>query len=693
MLLCGCVSRELADNRPPSSLRRCSAVSSMESRHMEKVLLPLKAQPCKSRYEKHIPFSPSHTEDLEHEQATLKVTRRGGPEVRNRNNRRKQDGQWPEPPQPSPNNSTHSLSWASIVSQSPKKTVTSSILGRCSDFSPEKGQKVQHVEKVATHNIAREAEELAEGKKRKKKKKAKPNGAESEKLQNENLVVQDPPKLEDIEEFPDLAASIGKLDRELKVKDSKLFSDSQVTQEQPESYTGRVLAFNENYHSSHLQTPESDKILGKKIKPRSSSALETKKIQVEASKNKSNGKKSKAPVQLDLGDILAALEHRQHTEKQKPSSKPIVVSVGSATQVLPKESVTATKHQQLKQGMLPHNPLDSSAPLVKKGKQREVPKAKKPTSFKKIILKEREQRKQQHLLQGHEVVAQSKGIDPQDQRVNFEEMTHDNIQENILQTVTAEGSTAVSPVSVTQSGSQVLQDSTEINSSCPQPSNLRKIHSRRFREYCNQVLSKEVDSCVTELLKELVRFQDRLYQKDPIKAKTKRRLVMGLREVLKHLKLKKLECVIISPNCEKIQSKGGLDETLHTIITCACEQNIPFVFALNRKALGRCLNKAVPVSVVGIFSYDGAQDYFHKMVELTMKGRQAYKDMIAALENEQAEDENKKDLLNNLEGNHNISESDQTPLEDEPNYIKIWKRMLDEEYEPYSLTGEENADL
>lgn len=55
---------------------------------------------------------------------------------------------------------------------------------------------------------------------------------------------------------------------------------------------------------------------------------------------------------------------------------------------------------------------------------------------------------------------------------------------------------------------------------------------------------------------------------------------------------------------------GGLDETLHLIIDSACEQNIPFVFALNRKALGRCLNKAVPVSVVGIFSYDGAQVSF-----------------------------------------------------------------------------------
>lgn len=74
--------------------------------------------------------------------------------------------------------------------------------------------------------------------------------------------------------------------------------------------------------------------------------------------------------------------------------------------------------------------------------------------------------------------------------------------------------------------------------------------------YCNQVLSKDIDESVTLLLQELVRFQERVYQKDPTKAKSKRRLVMGLREVTKHMKLHKIKCVIISPNCEKIQAKG-----------------------------------------------------------------------------------------------------------------------------------------
>lgn len=80
-------------------------------------------------------------------------------------------------------------------------------------------------------------------------------------------------------------------------------------------------------------------------------------------------------------------------------------------------------------------------------------------------------------------------------------------------------------------------------------------HFHLYR-YCNQVLSKEIDESVTLLLQELVRFQERVYQKDPTKAKSKRRLVMGLREVTKHMKLQTIKCVIISPNCEKIQAKG-----------------------------------------------------------------------------------------------------------------------------------------
>ncbi|PIO36911.1 hypothetical protein AB205_0090640 [Aquarana catesbeiana] len=355
---------------------------------------------------------------------------------------------------------------------------------------------------------------------------------------------------------------------------------------------------------------------------------------LESSKTKGSGRKSKTPVQLDLGGMLAALEQKQHIDKTKPSTKPVVLSVGGGVPVLSREPNNISKNPQVKQGQGPHNPLDSSAPLVKKGKQREVPKAKKPTSLKKIILKEREQKKQlqSSVSQDASQKVEEAHLDDVEGTVECQDVSEEPLSSPSPEDIETEMEPNVDCSASTSESSKNLSDATSVVSIHQQTSNLPKIHSRRFREYCSQVLSKEVDSCVTELLKELVRFQDRLYLKDPVKAKTKRRLVMGLR---------------------------GLDDTLQTIISCAIEQNVPFVFALNRKALGRCVNKAVPVSVVGIFSYDGAQ------------------------QKEDTEDEDKVESV--LENNqHKHVEVNAESTAEEPNYIKVWKRMLEEQYTPYT---------
>ncbi|KAM9508752.1 selenocysteine insertion sequence-binding protein 2 isoform 2-T2 [Guaruba guarouba] len=590
------------------------------------------------------------------------------------------------------------VSWAMVLSQPPKRIVSSPVP---EGLSRGKGKQDSEVKSETKYDASEtEPEEGSEKKKKKKKKKKKPKSpTDMEKPQNESVIIQEPPRIEDAEEFPDLAAAS---DRRNRLGPQKS-SFTPAVRKHPE-----IRLTEEPWDSWSPTLDGSPKLDGLSGKQASYSVAERKKMQQTESAckdvcikmmttlynkalketSRSSGKKSQIPVQLDLGGMLAVLEQKQQTEKSKQSSKPVVFSVGGAIPLLSKEPTTATKSHRSNQGKMPHNPLDSSAPLVKKGKQREVPKAKRPTPLKKIILKEREQRKQQHLLVQTAV--------PKDE---------DNICKsagNVIEdeTLPPDGQAAV-PVTQVDEGfleSTGVKESTKASMTSKQPtSNLPKIHSRNFRDYCSQVLSKEVDSCVTDLLKELVRFQDRLYQKDPVKARIKRRLVMGLREVLKHLKLKKLKCVIISPNCEKIQSKGGLDETLHNIIDCACEQNIPFVFALNRKALGRCLNKAVPVSVVGIFSYDGAQDHFHRMVQLTTEARKAYKDMIAALE-EEAEGgsrETQPSVLTTEYEKNGLSETGKTSSkdsdEDVPNYIKIWRRKLEEEYNPYALELEKSA--
>ncbi|XP_059689573.1 selenocysteine insertion sequence-binding protein 2 [Gavia stellata] len=586
------------------------------------------------------------------------------------------DGRAAFPETPADGSAPPHVSWAMVLSQPPKKIVSSPA---SEGLSRGKGKQDSEAKQSETKNDASETEpeEGSEKKKKKKKKKKKTKSpTDVEKPQDESATIQEPPRIEDAEEFPDLAAAS---DRRNRLGSQKSSFTSAVRKQ------SEIHLLEEPWDSRSPTLDGTPKVDGQSGKQASSSILEKKKIQ---ETSRGSGKKSQIPVQLDLGGMLAVLEQKQQTEKSKQSSKPVVFSVGGAIPLLSKEPAAATKSHRLNQGKMPHNPLDSSAPLVKKGKQREVPKAKRPTPLKKIILKEREQRKQKQLLEQTAVPKDEDNTCQSAKNITEDETLLQDSQAAVPVTQAVEGFVENTGIKESTEGSMISKQLT---------SDLPKIHSRKFRDYCSQVLSKEVDSCVTDLLKELVRFQDRLYQKDPVKAKIKRRLVMGLREVLKHLKLKKLKCVIISPNCEKIQSKGGLDDTLHNIIDCACEQNIPFVFALNRKALGRCVNKAVPVSVVGIFSYDGAQDHFHRMVQLTTEARKAYKDKIAALE-EEAEGglrETQPSILTTEYGTNGLSETGKTSSqdsdEDVPNYIKIWKRKLEEEYNPYALELEKSA--
>uniref|UniRef100_A0A672IPA5 SECIS binding protein 2 n=1 Tax=Salarias fasciatus TaxID=181472 RepID=A0A672IPA5_SALFA len=368
---------------------------------------------------------------------------------------------------------------------------------------------------------------------------------------------------------------------------------------------------------------------------------------------KVSGKKSKVPVQLDIGNMLAALEKKQQSQKAKQDAKPLILSVGGGLPVVQKQQ-SGLKKPPWQQDKIAHNPLDSTSPLVKKGKQREVPKAKKPTPLKRVILKEREERKQRRLLE-------ERGLLPEEESSPLHDATEEEEQCDTNDTETG----------IEESEQQQVTSAESHTAHTP------KIHSRKFRDYCSQMLSKDVDECVSTLLKELVRFQDRLYQKDPMKARMKRRIVMGLREVLKHLKLRKVKCVIISPNCERIQAKGGLDEALHTIIDTCREQDVPFVFALSRKALGRCVNKAVPVSLVGIFNYDGAQDFYHKMIELSSEARRAYELMVSGLEpSGQAETEQEANADEQQINTEELKPDQDCTLPEEPEYSELLNKLF-----------------
>jgi len=150
------------------------------------------------------------------------------------------------------------------------------------------------------------------------------------------------------------------------------------------------------------------------------------------------------------------------------------------------------------------------------------------------------------------------------------------------------------------------------------------IHSRKYRDYCDQDLSKDLETYVTNLMVDLIRFQDRQYFKDPLKAKIRRRYCVGLRETSKFLKVKKVNCVILATDLEKISTEGGLDTAVDNIIRLCREQGVPVVFCLGRYKLGKaCLRKA-PVSCIAIMNQQGSDENFKNMVELSAQLRESY---------------------------------------------------------------------
>eukprot|EP00793_Prasinoderma_coloniale_P005529 PRCOL_00004937-RA len=132
--------------------------------------------------------------------------------------------------------------------------------------------------------------------------------------------------------------------------------------------------------------------------------------------------------------------------------------------------------------------------------------------------------------------------------------------------------------------------------------------------YVDQVITTELNRLVVELLKELLRFQARALAKDPAKAKQKKRLVSGLREVTKGVKLGRAKAVVVAPNVEEVTGEAGLDSMLSNIITLARERGIPVVFALTRNKLGAAMGRRARMSAVAMFDYSGADEQFKAVV-------------------------------------------------------------------------------
>lgn len=70
----------------------------------------------------------------------------------------------------------------------------------------------------------------------------------------------------------------------------------------------------------------------------------------------------------------------------------------------------------------------------------------------------------------------------------------------------------------------------------------------------------------------------------------KKRYIIGLNEVFKHLQAGNLNCVIIATDLEKVEIEKGVDDLVCQIAEICRKRKIPLVFSMNRYRLG-CATK------------------------------------------------------------------------------------------------------
>jgi selenocysteine insertion sequence-binding protein 2 len=104
----------------------------------------------------------------------------------------------------------------------------------------------------------------------------------------------------------------------------------------------------------------------------------------------------------------------------------------------------------------------------------------------------------------------------------------------------------------------------------------------------------------------------------------KKRLVAGLREVTKQVERNRIKIIFLAPDIQRCPETGGLDEAVKRLLDAARRLDLPIVYALSRRKLGRVLFKKVPVSCCGILNYQATEETWKQLTEDVTLARENY---------------------------------------------------------------------
>ncbi|KAF6200172.1 hypothetical protein GE061_006473 [Apolygus lucorum] len=149
------------------------------------------------------------------------------------------------------------------------------------------------------------------------------------------------------------------------------------------------------------------------------------------------------------------------------------------------------------------------------------------------------------------------------------------------------------------------------------------IHTKKFRPYCNNLVTSELKQHAAELITTLRKFQDRMHAKDEIKAHAKRRYVCGFNESKKFLLVDRVKLLLVATNLEMEEGLPSMD-ILKRLVDAAEEREIPVIYAGLGHNIGYWTLKKTKISVLAVMNYDGANEVYSKLLKSWTDARSEY---------------------------------------------------------------------
>ena len=140
-----------------------------------------------------------------------------------------------------------------------------------------------------------------------------------------------------------------------------------------------------------------------------------------------------------------------------------------------------------------------------------------------------------------------------------------------------------------------------------------KESDRVFPWYVQSKPTQELETLVREFLAESALLHEKLRSKNPVRAAQLRRIVCGVRETERDVRLRSVQLLVIATNVEPF---GGLQSRMHALAERAREAQVPVVWALTRKRLGAAVGLRRSVAVVAVGSTQNLEPLARRVIDM-----------------------------------------------------------------------------